>query len=65
MRDRHRTLVVDASQLRTCRLEIIVPNGMLVVTVDTLTETAVVTRGELPPETMPERFSTELGEEVE
>ncbi len=57
MAERHRTLVVDASKLRTCRLEIITPSGMLVVTVDTVTHAVDVHKGELPPETKPDRAS--------
>ncbi len=55
MKDRHRTLVVDATQLRTCRLEVITLSGTLVVTVDTATQEVEVHRGELPPETEQEQ----------
>ena len=54
MEGRHRTLVVDATQLRTCRFEVITPTGMLVLTVDTESHAVEVSPGELPPETQVE-----------
>jgi hypothetical protein len=66
MTERHRTLVVDASHLRTCRLEVITQAGMLVITVDTTTQAVEVHKGELPPETEHERTSrTSDGGEVQ